>query len=193
MSQIVLFHSALGLRPAVVRFADALRQDGHTVHTPDLFEGKVFDRLEDGVAERDAVGVPALMQRAAAAVEDLPAALVYAGFSMGAASAQWLAATRPGARGAVLMHAALPMAAFGLEAWPDVPAQVHHAVADPWVEPEVVAALGLETYTYPGSGHLFADEDAPEFDPDSAAELLARVRAFLSELDAADPRPAASR
>lgn len=184
MSTIVLFHSALGLRPAVHRFADALRADGHAVHTPDLFDGAVFDRLEDGVAHRDAIGIPALMGRAAHAVAELPVDVVYAGFSMGAASAQWLAATRPGAKGAVLMHAALPLSALGVEAWPEgVPVQVHVAEHDPWVDPDVLADLergGFEVHRYPGAGHLFGDEDAPEHDPVGAARMLASVRRFLA-------------
>ncbi|MCB9673987.1 MAG: dienelactone hydrolase family protein [Alphaproteobacteria bacterium] len=186
MSTIVLFHSALGLRPAVLDLAAALRADGHTVITPDLFGGKVFDRLEDGVAERDAIGIPGLMQRAAEAVAGLPDDLVYMGLSMGAASAEWLAATRPGARGAVLLHAALPVQAFGVDAWPDVPVQIHYAERDPWVDPAVPAALcdsapeRVEVYGYPGDGHLFTDADAPEHDAASAALVVQRVRAFLS-------------
>lgn len=180
MSDIVLFHSALGLRPTVHDFAEALRRDGHTVHTPDLFDGEVFDDLDAGVAKRDALGIPTLMQRSQAAVDGLPEDLVYMGFSMGAASAQWLAGTRPGARAAVLLHAALPLAGLGLGQWPsEVPVQVHFAEADPWVDAAVVDALGFETFRYPGSGHLFTDRDAPEYAPDSAAAVLQRVRMFL--------------
>ena len=185
MSDIVLFHSALGLRPAIRELADTLRADGHVVHTPDLFEGKVFDRLEDGVAERDALGIPVLMQRAAAAVAGLPEDLVYVGLSMGAASAQWLAATRPGAKGAVLLHAALPLQAFGVSAWPGVPAQIHVASGDPWVQPEVVDALGeqgFEVFRYAGDGHLFTDAGAEEHDPTASAAVVDRVRAFLAAL-----------
>lgn len=181
MSTVVIFHSALGLRPAIHWLADQLRQDAHTVHTPDLFGGQVFDRLEDGVVLRDALGIPELMGRAAASVADLPEDVVYAGLSMGAASAQWLAATRPGARGAVLLHAVLPVQAFGLERWPDVPMQVHYAEGDPWVEDAAVEAIRsqAEVYVYPGDGHLFTDAGSPEHDPESTALLVQRVRAFL--------------
>ena len=187
MSTVILFHSALGLRPAVRRFAETLRADGHEVFTPDLFEGKVFDRLEDGVAERDAIGIPGLMQRTAEAVAGLPEDSVYMGFSMGAASAQWLAMTRTGARGAVLMHAALPPGAFGLDRWPRrLPAQIHYAAGDPWVDARVVEALresapdAVDVHTYGGDGHLFADEEAPEYDPGSASKMMHAVRTFLA-------------
>jgi dienelactone hydrolase len=103
---VVLFHSALGLRPAVYEFADRLRAEGHTVHTPDSFEGEVFDSLEDGMRRRDEIGIPELMSRAQAAIADLPG-LVFAGFSMGTSAAESLAGTRPGTRGAILMHGAL--------------------------------------------------------------------------------------
>ena len=43
MQEVVLFHSALGLRPAVWDWADRLRAAGHVVHTPDLYDGEVFD------------------------------------------------------------------------------------------------------------------------------------------------------
>jgi dienelactone hydrolase len=100
MSQeVVLFHSALGLRPAVHEFADRLRAEGHTVHTPDSFDGEVFDDLEDGFRKRDALGIPELMGRAQASVADLPSPIVLAGFSMGTGAAEFFAATRPGAQG----------------------------------------------------------------------------------------------
>ncbi len=188
---IVLFHSALGLRPAVRRFADQLRSAGHVVHTPDFFDGDVFDNLDEGVARRDAIGIPALIGRAQESVADLPKEVVYAGFSMGSSSAQYLAATRSGARGAILMHGALPLAMMGVGKWPHVPVQIHYAVSDPWVEAAQVDALSkaireagqpCTIYSYAGSGHLFADEDANEYDRTSAILMLDRVLRFLEDL-----------
>ncbi len=49
MAHIVLFHSALGLRPGVQHFADALRKAGHAVTTPDLYDGEVFDSFERAI------------------------------------------------------------------------------------------------------------------------------------------------
>lgn len=196
MVEVVLFHSALGLRPGVVAAAERLRTAGHTVHTPDYYDGKVFDDLEEGVRKRDALGYPEIVQRVNQAVAELPAELVFAGFSLGTGPAELLAATRSGARGTVLMHGALPVEAFresfGLERWPaEVPVQVHYAIEDTWVATENIAALGeavrragadFEAHTYPGSGHLFADPDLPEYDPNSSELMWRRVLDFLDRL-----------
>lgn len=188
---IVLFHSAQGLRPAVLDWAQRLRDHGHAVHAPDLFDGEVFDTLEGGVTKRDALGVPELMRRAQASVEELPAALVYLGFSMGAAAAEFLAATRPGAKGAVLMHGALAPQDVGLAAWPGVPLQLHYAEHDHLVDPPSVTALAdaarssgarSEVHVYPGSGHLFADPGSADYDQPSAELMFRRVTAFLADL-----------
>ena len=188
MTHVVLFHSGLGLTKHVLDFADMLRADGHEVTTPDLYDGEVFDNLAAGVAKRDAVGIPELSRRAAAAVESLPPDLVYMGFSMGAASAQALAFTRPGALGAVLMHACLPPAMLGIEAWPGaLTAQIHWAEADPWMDATAADALAdlaptgaCERFTYPGSAHLFGFEGYEDYDAESAALMAQRVREFVA-------------
>ena len=118
MAEVVVFHHALGLADPVRRFANALRDSGHTVHTPDLFDGRTFDTIEDGMAHAEEIGFPmAVVDRARAAVEPLPNEVVYVGFSLGVLSAQSLAQTRPGARGAVLCYSALPLGEWG-ENWP---------------------------------------------------------------------------
>jgi dienelactone hydrolase len=183
MATIVLFHSALGLTQSVRRFAHALGEDGHDVHTPDLFDGETFANVEDGARKRDALGIPELLRRTTVAVDALPADLVYAGFSMGAASAQYLALTRPGARGAVLMHGALTLAALGATEWPQVPLQIHSTEADPWVDAAAVDDLkrnaSADVFRYPGKGHLFAERDDADYDPRSAALMERRVRDFV--------------
>ena len=192
MAEVALFHSAQGLRRGVVGFADDLRHGGHVVHTPDLFDGAVFERLDDGIAFRDEIGLPELIQRATDAVAELPPATVMAGFSMGAAAAAYLAAHRPEARGNVQMHAAIPLAELGVDAWPPVPVQVHFAVDDPWVDARDVRSLAeavrgagvdIEEFSYPGSGHLFADPDLPEYDEASSRLMRERVLAFLAAPD----------
>ena len=197
MAEIVLFHSALGLRPGVTSAADRLREAGHSVHVPDYYDGEVFDDLDDGLRKRDELGVAEILRRAREAVTGLPARLVFAGFSLGNDPAELLAAERPGARGALLMHGAIPIEAFsefGIERWPEgVPVQVHYAAEDPWVEAEEVATLGdavreagasFEEHSYPGSGHLFADPDLPDYDRASSEVMWRRALAFLECVDA---------
>jgi dienelactone hydrolase len=198
MAEVVLFHSVLGLRPGVIAAAERLRAAWHTVHTPDLYDGEVFDDIDEGMRKEDALGYQEIARRARESVAGLPEELVYAGFSMGVAHAEVLAAERPGALGAVLMHGAVPVEAlkeyFGVERWPEgVPVQVHYAADDPWVEAEEeVAPLGeavreagaaFEANAYPGSGHLFADPDLPEYDRASSEEMWERVLAFLNRID----------
>src|SRR5215218_9593661 len=197
MAEVVLFHSVLGLRPGVIAAADRLRAAGHTVHTPDLYDGEIFDDLDDGMRKEEALGYREIARRAREAVVRLPEGLVFAGFSMGVAYAELLTASRPGALGAVLMHGAVPVEGlsefFGIDRWPEgVPVQVHYAASDPWVEVEgevaplrdAVAEAGadFEEYTYPGSGHLFADPELPEYDRESSEEMWERVLAFLDRI-----------
>ena len=189
MAEILLFHHVQGLTPGVVAFADDLRAAGHTVHTPDLFDGRTFDSIEEGFEHSRGVDADALADRAA---ESLPAELVYAGFSYGVGPAQRLAQTRPGARGALLFHACYPITgewAFG--PWLDgVPVQVHGMDADPFfaLEGDLDAARELvetvgpsaELYLYPGDQHLFTDRSLPSYDEEAAALLTRRVLDFLA-------------
>jgi dienelactone hydrolase len=189
MAEVVLFHHALGLTPGIVAFADELRSAGHTVHTPDLFEGQTFGTIEAGMGHAEEIGFPGeVIERGARAVEGLPAGLVYAGFSLGVLPAQKLAQTRPGARGALLFYSCVPVSEFG-SAWPDgVPVQVHGMDADPIFvgEGDIDAARELvgqakdaELFLYPGDQHYFADSSLPSYDPDATALLVQRVLDFL--------------
>lgn len=190
MAEVLLFHHVLGLTPGVVSFADALRAAGHTVHTPDLFGGRTFDSIEAGAAHVDEIGFGTVVERGVAAAEGRPAAIVYAGFSLGVVPAQCLAQTREGARGAVLIEACVPVAEFG-ESWPDgVPVEVHGMADDEFFagEGDIDAARALvastphaELFVYPGDGHLFADPASPAHDEAATALLLERVIAFLAE------------
>ena len=197
MAEIVLFHSALGVRPGVTAAADRLRAAGHMVHVPDYYDGEVFDDLNEGLRKCDALGYAEIARRAREAVSDLPAELVFAGFSLGTVPAELLAAGRAGAIGAVLMHSALAVegfSEFGVERWPlGVPVQVHYAAEDPWVEAEEVEALrgavgraraAFEEHIYPGSGHLFADPDLPEYDRASSEAMWRRAIIFLDRAGA---------
>ena len=189
MAEVVFFHHAQGLTTGLVAFADELRAAGHTVHTPDLFEGRTFDTVEEGVAHAGEIGFGEVAERGVRAVESLPAELVYAGFSLGVMPAQQLAQTRAGARGALLLHACLPVAEFG-SAWPEgVPVQVHAMDADPFFvdDGDIDAARALvdgaadaEMFLYPGDQHLFADSSLSSYDADAAALLRQRVLGFLA-------------
>ena len=189
MAEVVLFHHAQGLTPGVVAFADELRRCGHTVHTPDLLDGRTFSTIEDGMRYAEEIGFPAeVIERGVRAVEGLPAGLVYAGFSLGVLPAQMLAQTRAGARGALLFYSCVPVSAFG-PAWPAaVPVQVHGMDADPIFvgEGDIDAARELigqaddgELFLYPGDQHYFADSSLPSYDPDAAALPTQRVLDFL--------------
>ncbi len=50
MAEVLLFHHAQGQTPGFLAFADELRAAGHTVHTPDLYDGKTFATVDEGVA-----------------------------------------------------------------------------------------------------------------------------------------------
>jgi dienelactone hydrolase len=187
VAEVVLFHHALGLTDGVVGFADALRAAGHSVHTPDLFDGRTFASVEEGVGHAQEVGFAEVVARGVRAAEGLPGAAVYAGFSLGVLPAQLLAQTRPDARGALLIHGCIPVAEFG-DAWPArVPVQIHAAKDDPfWAEDEAAAqalvaeAAEAELFLYPGDQHLFTDSSIPAYDADATALLLDRVTAFLA-------------
>jgi dienelactone hydrolase len=188
MAEVVLFHHAQGLTSGVGEFAETLRRAGHTVHVPDLYEGRVFATLEDGVGYAQETGIDAIIERGRAAAGQLPGELVYAGFSLGVPPAQMLAQTRPGARGALLFEACLPVSMFG-GAWPQgVPVQVHGMDADEFFAGEgdldaaralVQATPDAELFLYPGNRHLFADSSLPSYDEQAAALLTERVLSFL--------------
>lgn len=190
MTEILLFHHAQGLTPGVIAFADTLRSAGHIVHTPDLFEGRTFDSIEAGMGFVREIGFGEVMARGAQAAADLPAELVYAGFSLGVVPAQMLAQTRAGARGAILCYACVPVAEFG-SAWPeDVPVQIHGMDADPFFvdEGDIDAARALvaeaedaELFLYPGDQHYFADSSLPSYDAQASALLTQRVLDFLAD------------
>ena len=191
MSEILLYHHVQGLTEGVRSFADGLRQAGHTVHTPDLFDGRTFETLEDGMGFAREAGFGALAERGVAAADDISPDVVYAGFSFGVMMAQQLAQTRDGARGALLMYSCLPVSEFGA-AWPaDVPVQVHGKEADEFFLEDIDAARALvessdqaELFLYPGEEHLFADSSLQAFDPAAAALLTERVLAFLGRIPA---------
>jgi dienelactone hydrolase len=195
MAEVLLFHHAQGLTPGVRSFADELRAAGHTVHTPDLYDGRTFETLDEGMAHARRIGFDRILERAVGEAEQLSHELVYAGFSLGEMGAQKLAQTRPGARGALLFYSCIPISgewAFG--PWPEgVPVQIHGMDADPIFvgEGDVDAAREIvekvddaELFLYPGDQHYFADSSLPSYDPAATALLMRRVLDFLGRVSA---------
>ena len=190
MAEVVLYHHVQGLTDGVQAFAETLRTAGHTVHTPDVFDGQVFDSIDDGLAFAEEAGFETLVGRGVAAADAIRPDVVYAGFSFGVMPAQQLAQTRPGARGALLMCSCLPASEFG-DGWPEgVPVQVHAKEADPFFAEDMDAARALADstddatlYLYPGAQHLFADPSLGAYDPEAAGLLTERVLAFLETVD----------
>jgi dienelactone hydrolase len=193
MAELLLFHHAQGLTPGIVAFADEIRAAGHIVHTPDLFDGRTFPSIPEGMAYIGEQGFDELRARGVALAADYPADLVYGGFSFGEAIAQELAQTRPGARGALLFYSCIPITgdwAFG--PWPyGVPVQIHGADADPYFVGEgdvdaareiVATAPDAQLFLYPGDQHYFADSSLPSYDAAAAALLMERVLAFLARV-----------
>ena len=189
MAEVLLFHHAQGQTPGFHAFADELREAGHTVHTPDLFEGRLFDSIDEGIAYAGEVGFDDLIDRGVRAADDLPEGLVYAGFSLGVLPAQKLAQTRPGARGALLFYSCVPVSEFG-SSWPEgVPVQIHGADADPFFVDEgdldaakelVESGAPAEIFLYSGDQHYFADSSLPSYDAEATALLTRRVIDFLA-------------
>ena len=189
MAEVLLFHHALGQTEGFNAFADELTKAGHTVHSPDLFEGRTFATIEEGVAHASEVGFGEIIERGVRAANELPGELVYGGFSLGVLPAQKLAQTRAGARGALLFYSCVPTSEFGTS-WPaDVPVQIHGMDADPYFveEGDIDAARAIvestekaELFLYPGNQHYFADSTLPSYDADATALLTQRVLDFLA-------------
>lgn len=188
-----MFHHAQGLTAGLIAFADELRAAGHTVHTPDLFDGRTFASIDEGMAFIGEQGFETVQARGVRLADDYPAELVYAGFSFGVTIAQQLAQTRPGARGALLFYSAIPITgewAFG--PWPTgVPVQIHGMDNDPYfvgegdvdAAREIVAAAGDgELFLYPGDQHYFSDSSLPSYDAEATALLTERVLEFLARV-----------
>jgi dienelactone hydrolase len=191
MAEVLLFHHVMGQTPGFFAFADELRRAGHTVHTPNLLDGRTFDSIDEGLAYVGEIGFGEVIGRGDQAASELPEGLVYGGFSLGVVPAQKLAQTRPGAKGALFFYSCVPRAEFG--SWPEgVPVQIHGADADPFFVDEgdidaarelVASTDGAELFLYPGDQHYFADSSLPSYDAAATVLLTQRVLAFLDAVD----------
>lgn len=187
MAHVLLFHSVIGLRPAVLTAAERLRAAGHTVLTPDLFEGVVVDTVDEGFELLNEIGPEVVQQRARQAAAHLPGGGVLAGLSMGASFAQAIAEREPRVGGLLLLHgtAGTPRRMpSGLDAQLHVAAHDEYESADAIMAWELaMARLGThpEVFTYPG-GHLFTDDASPDYDASSSELTWERCLRFLAAL-----------
>ncbi|MBT2405966.1 dienelactone hydrolase family protein [Streptomyces sp. ISL-87] len=187
---IMLFHSTYGLRPAVHAAADRLRAAGHQVQVPDLFEGRTFDTVEEGMAHQEEIGRDELLKRAVlASAPYSDQGLVYAGFSFGGSVAQHLALADEKARGLVLLHGTADLEENA--SVDDLPVQLHIADPDPfephdwltaWYLRMRRAGADVEVHSYPGAGHLFTDPDLDDYDAEAAEQTWKVVLGFLETL-----------
>ena len=193
MAEVVLFHHTLGLTDGVRAFADRLRAGGHVVHTPDLFAGALPGSNEEGFALSQKIGDEVIAERATA---DLPEAAVFAGISFGVMSAQRLAQTHSGARGALLYEACLPIRGeWAIGPWPaGVPVQIHGKDKDPFfalegdldAARELVKSIGEDQgqlFLYAGDGHLFTDSSLPSYDPAATDLVVERSLDLLGRIE----------
>lgn len=194
MTELVLFHHVLGLTDGVRTFAELIRAQGHTVHTPDLFEGRTFPTIDEGIGYAGSIGFDEVMRRGLQAADPLPKQVVYGGFSVGVMPAQQLLQTTPEAVGGLFLHSFIaPTDLDG--AWPGgVPAQVHGMDEDPFFigDGDLDAARGvqaehpeLEVFLYPGKAHLFTDSSSADYDKAAAVAVLERTGEFLAAVDPA--------
>ena len=189
MADVLLYHHIQGLTDGVQSFAESLRESGHTVHAPDLFEGRTFDSIEEGFAFARESGFDTIRERGAAVADEVGPGLVYGGFSFGVTIAQRLAQTQADARGALLMYSCLPVSEFG-KLWPTgVPVQIHGKEDDEFFDEDLPAAreladsvAGAELFIYPGDQHLFADSSLAAYDTKASALLMERVKGFLASV-----------
>ncbi|WAU80200.1 dienelactone hydrolase family protein [Streptomyces sp. Qhu-G9] len=187
---IMLFHSTYGLRPAVRDAADRLRAAGHEVWTPDLFGGRTFETVEEGRVFKDELGKEELLRRAIlAAAPYSERGLVYAGFSLGAATAQTLALGDDKARGLLLLHGTSDIAESA--SVDELPVQLHVAEPDAFEPDDWLNAWYLqmgrtgadvEIYRYAGAGHLYTDPGLPDFDEEAAEATWRVALGFLDSL-----------
>ncbi|MEK8226949.1 hypothetical protein NKG05_13995 [Oerskovia sp. M15] len=171
MADVLLFHHSLGLTDGVRAFAETLREAGHVVHLPDLYEGRTFPDIESGMSYVGRSG----STRSSRAAWPWPTGCPTSSSSRDSRSA-WCprrCSPRPArGQGALLFSSCIPTSEFGDDGWPlGVPVQVHGMDADPFFVDEgdldaaralVEAAPGeAELFLYPGDQHLSPTQACP--------------------------------
>lgn len=186
---VVVVHDWYGPLPHVADFADELTMAGFDVEVVDVYDGvttrdpgraEVLAEALDGADAREQIAAAAERLRAAGARH-----VGAVGFSLGGSLV--LRVARDGAFDAVVAY----YATGDPEGAADVvcPVQLHLAEDDE-LEPAddveaFVAALRaagtpVDTFTYPGTEHSFANADVALADPGAADVALARTIGFLN-------------
>lgn len=186
IAEIILFHHAQGLTEGLRRMADRLRASGHVVHTPDMYSGVVFDRLDEGLAFASRIGHDAIEEVARRAARQHPHTDTVIGFSLGAFPAQLLAQEWIRIHQVALIAGGLPPHELVGDWRVDVRLALHAADPDDWVPPGALEPLlhharGAEVYRYRGVRHMFADPSSPDYDADAADLFEERLFAWLED------------
>ncbi|WP_298457973.1 dienelactone hydrolase family protein [uncultured Cellulomonas sp.] len=185
---VVVVHDWYGLGPHVAEYADELTTAGFTVETVDLYGGSRTTDPARAEELADALDGEQAVALVAAAIGRLRAggapAVGAVGFSLGGNLV--LRAAREGDVDAVVAYYAARSADDA--ATTTCPVQLHLAETDELEDPEYIAAYvaaleaagtPVDTFTYPGTGHSFANGDVALADPAAADVARSRTIGFL--------------
>jgi dienelactone hydrolase len=195
MASVVLFHSVLGLRQVELEAAARMRDEGHDVLLPDLFNGSKTEELDEGFAIKASIGWNVIRERASTALAGFSETAVLAGISMGAGVVGEMWPSRPNAGGVLLLH--------GLSTVPEkvragTPIQLHVSEHDPffpgaevraWQTAAQDAGLSVDVFTYERAGHYFMDRALPDYSEEATAALWPRLLPFLRDISASQSSP----
>jgi carboxymethylenebutenolidase len=185
---VVVVHDWYGLHPHVLDYAEELGMAGFAVETVDLYAGSRTtdparaEELADELSGTEAVAsIAAAIDRLRAAGAPAVGAV---GFSLGGNLV--LHAAREGTVDAVVAYYAARSEADAART--RCPVQLHLAEDDDLEEPEYIAAYvaaleaagtPVDVFTYPGTGHSFANLDVPLGDRGAADVARSRALGFL--------------
>lgn len=192
---VLVLHAWWGLNAFIKEFCDHLAAEGFVALAPDLYGGQVATTIEGAQQLANGMDADAAGRVVDAAIDSLlrhdavsSASVGVVGFSLGASFAGQAAATRPDDVASVVFY-------YGASDQDFSAARAtflgHFAENDPYEEPywisrteENIEGSGnpVTFYTYPNTGHWFAESDRSDaFDPAAAALAWERTVAFLRE------------
>ena len=192
MAQIILFHHALGLTDGVRALADQIAAGGHTVHTSDLYDGRTFATVDEGVAHAQHLGFEEIGRRGMRSCAEHQEASVVAGISLGVMPAWRAAQVVPGFRACIAMAGALDLDAYAPLWQPHTALQIHLGTRDPWaLEGDLETARSYaataehpdrpaDLFEYDTDRHLFMDSSTADFDAALTAVLVRRIHELLA-------------